>query len=151
MAARSETGERKTSSAKKKSGGGGGSGGGAASMLRSVVGSAGGADGIIEIIERLGLMDVVLGRVKSRIAEVDLDEVLDDAADYLRRNPEVLVVTLGAVTVATGLLVWLNNRRDWDGSERRRTAGAGGGGGGTTSSSPGKVRRTRPANDDDED
>ena len=141
----------KTSSARKKSGGGSSSGGGAAAnMLRSVVGSAGGADGIIEIIERLGLMDVVLGRVKSRIEEVDLDEILDDATDYLRRNPEVLVVTLGAVTVATGLLVWLNNRREWDGSERRNAAGGG------TTSSPGKVKRTTAASraaarDDDDD
>jgi hypothetical protein len=150
MAARSEQGPRKSSAGKKKSGGGSSSGGGAASVLRSVVGSAGGADGIIEIIERLGLMDVVLGRVKSRIEEVDLDEILDDATDYLRRNPEVLVVTLGAVTVATGLLVWLNNRREWDGSERRNNTG-----GGSTTSSPGKVRRStaasRAAADEDDD
>ncbi|HEY0158174.1 MAG TPA: hypothetical protein VGF28_12890 [Thermoanaerobaculia bacterium] len=155
MAAKSEQGERKSSSGKKKSGGGGGSssggGSGAANMLRSVVGSAGGADGIIEIIERLGLMDVVLGRVKSRIEEVDLDEILDDATDYLRRNPEVLVVTLGAVTVATGLLVWLNNRREWDGTERRNAAAA------TATSSSAKARRTTAAaraaelDDDDDD
>jgi hypothetical protein len=88
-------------------------------MLRSVVGAAGGTDGLLDLVERLGLVDVVLGRVKSRIEETDIDEVLEDATDYLRRNPEVLVVTLGAVTVATGLLVWLNNRREWDGSERR--------------------------------
>jgi len=138
-----------TKSTRKKSGTSS-SGGGAASVLRSVVGSAGGADTILDLVERLGLVDVVLGRVKSRIEETDIDEILDDAADYLRRNPEVLVVTLGAVTVATGLLVWLNNRREWDGSERRNT----GGGGGTTSSSPGKVRRTsasRAAADVDDD
>lgn len=92
-------------------------------MLRSVVGAAGGADGLLDLVERLGLVDVVLGRVKSRIEETDIDEVLEDATDYLRRNPEVLVVTLGAVTVATGLLVWLNNRREWDGSERRDADG----------------------------
>ncbi|HWO46483.1 MAG TPA: hypothetical protein VNM41_00350 [Solirubrobacterales bacterium] len=137
-----------TKSTRKKSGTSS-SGGGAASVLRSVVGSAGGADTILDLVERLGLVDVVLGRVKSRIEETDIDEILDDAADYLRRNPEVLVVTLGAVTVATGLLVWLNNRREWDGSERRNT------GGGTTSSSPGKVRRTSAsraaANEDDDE
>jgi hypothetical protein len=92
-------------------------------MLRSVVGAAGGTDGLLDLVERLGLVDVVLGRVKSRIEETDIDEVLEDATDYLRRNPEVLVVTLGAVTVATGLLVWLNNRREWDGSERRDANG----------------------------
>jgi uncharacterized membrane protein len=142
MAARSEQGRSSSSgsgSSKKKSGGGsssssssrsssggssssrGGSksGGGASSMLRSVVGAAGGTDGLLDLVERLGLVDVVLGRVKSRIEETDVDEVLEDVADYLRRNPEVLVVSLGAVTIATGLLVWLNNRREWDGSERR--------------------------------
>ncbi|MDQ3280008.1 MAG: hypothetical protein M3Q69_01195 [Acidobacteriota bacterium] len=93
-------------------------------MLRSVVGAAGGADGLLDIIERLGLVDVVLGRVKSRIAETDVDEVLEDVTEYLRRNPEVLVVSLGAVTIATGLLVWLNNRREWDGSERRGGGGS---------------------------
>jgi hypothetical protein len=91
-------------------------------VLRSVVGVAGGTDGLLEIIERLGLIDVVLGRVKSKIAETDVDEVLEDVTDYLRRNPEVLVVSLGAVTIATGLLVWLNNRREWDGDERRDKA-----------------------------
>jgi hypothetical protein len=65
-------------------------------------------------VERLGLVDIVLGRVKSRIEETDVDEVLEDVTDYLRRNPEVLVVSLGAVTIATGLLVWLNNRREQD-------------------------------------
>ena len=133
-----------TKSTKKKSGTSS-SGGGAASVLRSVVGSAGGADTILDLVERLGLVDVVLGRVKSRIEETDIDEILDDAADYLRRNPEVLVVTLGAVTVATGLLVWLNNRREWDGSERRNT----GGGSTATTSSKGK-RSSRPADEDDD-
>jgi uncharacterized membrane protein len=144
MAARSEQNERGKSSSsgggssKKKgsSGGGGsssnssrggsksgGSSSGAGNMLRSVVGAAGGTDGLLDLVERLGLVDVVLGRVKSRIEETDIDEVLEDATDYLRRNPEVLVVTLGAVTVATGLLVWLNNRREWDGSERRDASG----------------------------
>jgi hypothetical protein len=111
----------KSTSGKKKSGGSSSkSGGGAGGMLQSVVGGAG-ADTILDLVERLGLVDVVLGKVKSRIEETDIDEVLDDVADYLRRNPEVLVVSLGAVTVATGLLVWLNNRREWDGNERRGT------------------------------
>jgi len=143
MAARSEQSERGKSSSSgggssKKKGGssssssgssrggsksGGSSSSGAGNMLRSVVGAAGGTDGLLDLVERLGLVDVVLGRVKSRIEETDIDEVLEDATDYLRRNPEVLVVTLGAVTIATGLLVWLNNRREWDGSERRDANG----------------------------
>jgi hypothetical protein len=139
MAARSEQGERgrtassgggsskkKGSSSSGSSSRGGsksGSGSAAGNVLRSVVGAAGGTDGLLDLVERLGLVDVVLGRVKSRIEETDIDEVLEDAAEYLRRNPEVLVVSLGAVTVATGLLVWLNNRREWDGSERRTGSG----------------------------
>jgi uncharacterized membrane protein len=131
MAARSEQGRSSSgggpskkkvgnsSSGGNSRGGSKSSGSGASNMLRSVVGAAGGTDGLLDLVERLGLVDVVLGRVKSRIEETDIDEVLEDATDYLRRNPEVLVVTLGAVTVATGLLVWLNNRREWDGAERR--------------------------------
>lgn len=94
----------------------------AKNVLRSVVGGGAAADTLIDLVERLGLVDIILGRVKSRIDETDVDELLDEATDYLRRNPEVLVVTLGAVTVATGLLVWLNNRREWDGGERRNVA-----------------------------
>jgi hypothetical protein len=114
--------------------GGESKGGGTASVLRNIAVGAMGSDALLDIVERLGLVDLILGRVKSRIEETDLDELLDEATDYLRRNPEVLVVTLGAVTIATGLLVWLNNRREWDGTERRTT--------GTVSTSPGRVRRT---------
>lgn len=135
----------KKSSSKKSSGGGsasggstsGGSssGGGTASVLRNIAVGAIGSDALLDLVERLGIVDLIVGRIKSRVEETDLDEVLDEVTEYLRRNPEVLVVTLGAVTVATGLLVWLNNRREWDGSERRS-------GGGAVSSSPGRVRRT---------
>jgi len=127
-------------SSKKKSGSGSGS-----SSLRNVMASGVAADTLLDLVDRLGLVDVVLGRVKSRIEETDLDELLDEITDYLRRNPEVLVVSLGAVTIATGLLVWLNNRREWDGAERRGT-------GSRATSSPGKVRRTTRAKaEDDED
>jgi hypothetical protein len=114
--ARTEMSERKTPARKKNNSGG------AKSVLRSVVGSSAATDTLVDLVERLGLIDIVLGRVKSRIDETDMDELMDEATDYLRRNPEVLVVTLGAVTVATGLLVWLNNRREWDGTERRNVA-----------------------------
>ena len=90
-------------------------------VLRSVVGSAAATDTLLDFVERLGLVEMVVDRVKGRIEETDVDELLEDTTDYLRRNPEVLVVGLGAITVATGLLVWLNNRREWDGNERRTT------------------------------
>ena len=124
----------------------GGNSGSAKNILRSVVGTGVAGDTLLDLVERLGLVDMVLGRVKSRIEETDIDDLLDEATDYLRRNPEVLVVTLGAVTVATGLLVWLNNRREWDGTERRRTASVSTSSRSTgTSSSPGRVRRTTSA------
>ncbi len=99
---------------KKKAGGGR-----SASTLRNVVTSAAATETIIDLVSRLGLVDIVVGRLKAKIEETDIDELFDEVADYLKRNPEVLVVSLGAVTVATGMLVWLNSRREWDGSERR--------------------------------
>lgn len=89
------------------------------STLRNVALAAAGTDGILELIERLGLVDIVLGRLKSRLEETDLDELFDEVKDYLKRNPEVLVISLGTLTIATGLLVWMNARREWDGTERR--------------------------------
>jgi hypothetical protein len=89
-----------------------------ASTLRNVVGGVG-AEGLIDLVEKLGLVDLVVGRIKSRIEETDLDELMEDIADYLKRNPDVLVVGLAAVTVATGVVVYLNSRREWDGRDRR--------------------------------
>jgi hypothetical protein len=66
---------------------------------------------VLDIVERLGLVDMIVDRIKSRLEEVDVDQVLDDVADYLKRNPEVLVVSLGAVTIAAGALVYLNRRK----------------------------------------
>jgi hypothetical protein len=97
------------------------SGGGNTRALRDVVASTVTTDSLIDLVERLGLVDLVIGRVKSRIEETDVDELFDEIADYLKRNPEVLVVSLGAITVATGMLVYLNSRRAWDGSDRRGT------------------------------
>jgi hypothetical protein len=65
---------------------------------------------ILDIVERLGLVDVLIDRLKGRIDEVDVDALLDEAGAYLKRNPEVLVVCLGAVTLAAGALVFLKGR-----------------------------------------
>jgi hypothetical protein len=113
-------------------------GAGAKGVLRSVVGTAS-ADSLLDLANRLGLADLVIGQVKAKIEGLDTDEVLDEVTEYLRRNPEVLVVTLGAVTIATGLVVWLNNRREWDGDERRNTASPAPR---AVSSSTGRVKRT---------
>src|SRR5687767_14458337 len=90
--------------------------------LRNVVGGAVGSDALLDLVEKLGLVDLVVGRLKSRLEETDLDELFEDLTDYMKRNPEVLVVSLGAITVATGLVVFLNSRREWDGTERRIAA-----------------------------
>lgn len=96
--------------------------GGTGSLLGSVVASAAATEGLFEIIDRLGLIDLVVEKVKQRVEEVELDELLEDVRDYLKKNPEVLVVSLGALTVASGIIVYLNARREWDGEERRRLA-----------------------------
>ena len=107
---RAESGERKRTTRRSRPGG---------HVLRNVVTGAAATETLIDLVDRLGLVDIVVGRVKSRIEETDLDELFDEIGDYLKRNPEVLVVSLGALTVATGLLVWMNSRREWDGAERR--------------------------------
>ncbi|HEV7768035.1 MAG TPA: hypothetical protein VGQ76_23735 [Thermoanaerobaculia bacterium] len=112
--ARAETSERKAPARKKAN-----TAKGPKAVLRSVVGTGIAGDTLIDLVERLGIVDVIISRVKARIDEADFDDVIDEVTDYLRRSPEVLVVSLGAVTVAAGLMVWLNSRREWDGDERR--------------------------------
>lgn len=78
---------------------------------------------ILDIVERLGLVDLLIDRVKGRLEEVDVDEILDEFRAYLKRNPEVLVVCLGAVTIAAGALVFLkrgDGRADGNSSARPR-------------------------------
>lgn len=65
---------------------------------------------VLDIVERLGLVDLVVDRVKGRLQQVDIDELIDEAADYLRRTPEVLVLSLGAITIVAGALVYMNRR-----------------------------------------
>ena len=65
---------------------------------------------LFDIVDRLGVVDLVVDRVKNRLEEVEIDDVLDEIGDYLKRNPEVMVVALGAITIAAGALVYLNKR-----------------------------------------
>jgi hypothetical protein len=72
---------------------------------------------ILDIVQRLGLVDILTARLRQRIEDVDVDELFDELGKYVRRNPEVLVVALAAITVSAGLVVYLNGRRDvmdWD-------------------------------------
>jgi len=78
--------------------------------------------GMLDIVDRLGLVDLAVGQVKSRLEDVDVDEVVDEVGDYLKRNPEVLVVSLGAVTIAAGALVYLSKRNE---SPRKSAAASG--------------------------
>jgi len=85
-----------------------------ARVMRTAVASAVSTEAILDIVERLGLVDLVVDRVKARIQDVDIDDLLDDIGDYMRRNPEVVVVALGTITVAAGVLVYLMRNEEGD-------------------------------------
>jgi hypothetical protein len=76
-------------------------------------------EGVLGLVQKTGLAEILTSQIKGKIEEQDFDELVDDAREYLSRNPEVLVISLGALTIATGIVVWLQQRREWDGSERR--------------------------------
>ncbi|HEX3583107.1 MAG TPA: hypothetical protein VH087_15165 [Thermoanaerobaculia bacterium] len=90
--------------------------GGTVSAIRKTAAGLGGAvssETIIDLITRLGLLDIAVDKVRTRIQQTDLDDVLDDVVDYLRRNPEVVVVLLGTITVAAGMIVYLERAERW--------------------------------------
>lgn len=82
-----------------------------ASALRDLAVSTLSADALIELVEKLGLKDILVSRLRDRIENADIDGLIDDAMLYLRRNPEALVILLGAITVATGAIAFLEQRR----------------------------------------
>jgi hypothetical protein len=90
--------------------------------LKDVAAATVSTENIVDLIERLGLVDIVVNRLRARLETVEVDELIDEIGDYLRRNPEVLVVTMAAITVSAGLIVYLNNSRrdddDYDEDER---------------------------------
>jgi hypothetical protein len=69
---------------------------------------------VLNLIGQLGLTDLVMSRVRERIKETDVDDLLDDAIGYLKRNPEVLVALLAVTTMAAGVVLFLKTRDDWD-------------------------------------
>jgi hypothetical protein len=77
---------------------------------------------LLDIVERLGLVDIIIDRVKEKLDEVDVDDFIDEVASYLKRNPEVLVVSLGAITLTAGALVYLNRRNEGGAARRRMRA-----------------------------
>ncbi|MGZ8833306.1 MAG: hypothetical protein ACXW19_08950 [Thermoanaerobaculia bacterium] len=108
MATKNQSSEGKDRGTSSRSRGGGSSsrrrkGGLAASGLSTAA--------ILDIVDRLGLVDLIVDRLKTRLEDVDTDQIIDEIGDYLKKNPEVLVVSLGAVTIAAGALVYLNRRK----------------------------------------
>jgi hypothetical protein len=71
---------------------------------------AAGLDAAATVIERLGLLDLVVPSVKSRLERIDTDELMENAVAAVRRTPEILVVLLGSLTVTTGLIVYFIER-----------------------------------------
>ena len=60
-----------------------------------------------QVIDKLGVMDLAVPAVRRQLERVDVDALFDDAIDYIRRKPEVLVVLLGGLTITSGLIVFL--------------------------------------------
>jgi hypothetical protein len=88
-------------------------GAGAASALRKSVGSAVSSETIVDLIQRLGLLDIAVDKLRQRLESADVDEFFEDIGGYLKRNPEVIVVLLGTITVAVGMVVYLERQGDW--------------------------------------
>lgn len=86
--------------------------GGSRSTKRTAAAAGLSSAALFDIVDRLGVVDLVVDRVKSRLEEVEVDDILDEIGDYLKRNPEVMVVALGAITIAAGALVYLNKRNE---------------------------------------
>ena len=74
---------------------------------------------IIDIVERLGVVDLLVDRLKARIQEVDTDDLMHEVTDYLKRNPEVPVVALATITIAAGVIVFLSRREAQFGASPR--------------------------------
>ena len=82
-----------------------------ATALRELAVSTISAEALIDLVEKLGLKDILVSRLRARIEDADIDGLIDDGIAYLRRNPEALVILLGAITVATGAIAFLDQRR----------------------------------------
>lgn len=78
------------------------------------------ASSAVDLIQRLGLIDLIIPTLRSRVEKIDAEAVLDDAVEYLRQNPEILVVIFGSLTVTTGLIVYLVRRAEEEEREAQR-------------------------------
>lgn len=102
-----------------------------AAALRDLAASTISVEAILELIDKLGVKDILVTKLRERLDAADVDTLIDDAIDYTQRHPEVLVIALGAITVATGAIVFLEQRHphrtelaaiERMTSERRRSA-----------------------------
>jgi hypothetical protein len=71
------------------------------------------------LIDRLGLMDLVIPAVRSRLKKIDTEALIDDVFDYVQRNPEILVVIFGSLTITSGLIVYLVRKAEEEEREER--------------------------------
>ena len=54
---------------------------------------------------------MLISRLRARLEDADIDGLIDEAIEYARRNPEVFVIALGALTIAAGAVVFLAERQ----------------------------------------
>jgi len=78
--------------------------------MRDVAQNAMSTENLIDIVQRLGLVDMVVNRLRARVEATDIDEMIDDVTNYFRRNPEMVVVALGTLTVGAAAVVFLTTR-----------------------------------------
>lgn len=71
------------------------------------------------LIDKLGLMDLILPAVRSRLKRIDTEAVIDDVFEYVQRNPEILVVIFGSLTITSGLIVYLVRRAEEEERQQR--------------------------------
>ena len=79
---------------------------------------------LFEIFLHSPKLSIAADKIRTRLENADMDALLDEATDYLRRNPEVLVVLLGTITVAAGMVVYLERAerwRNWDEDQEEET------------------------------
>lgn len=88
-------------------------------------------EAILDLVQRIGVVDLVADKIRAKLEATDLDEMLDELGAYLRRNPELIVVGLGTITVMAGIAVFLDRRDDRDGADLGEAR-------------DGRVRATRP-------
>ena len=72
------------------------------------------------LLERLGLLDLIMPAVRDRIQAIDAEALVDDVVVYVRRNPEILVGIFGSLTIASAVLVYLVRRAEEEEEARQQ-------------------------------